>query len=538
MSKKARNTKARSSVLGMSLSLLAVGACSGLLDIEPPGPPPDGTGGAGGGVGGGTGGVGGVGGVGGGTGCMPDTYACNGLSLEKCNPTSGQYETLEVCTEPPGTCRSPVCNAALGACGSAIEPAGTACTNGHCDAGGNCILDVCAMSEKGCEGDVPKVCLPNGQWDYLTPCAMPTPTCVDGECKECAPNAVDCVGDVARACVGGQWQSTPCGGLEPHCVAGVCKPTTSMSCQGLAECLPGMSCCSTSLVMAGSFEMGRSTVAGDSDYYVFGQADEDPEHVVNVSTFYLDDFDVTVGRFRWFVDNYDAFPPLAEGDGAHPNIPGSGWKAAYDAFLPADAAALRTALLGAGSSYATWTDAPVSADAERRPVNFVNWYVAFAFCIRDGGRLPTEVEWERAATGLDNRLYPWGPQVPEIGGYAAYNCIHDGVPSCTSGVGEIAPVGYYVPGRGHFGQYDLGGNMFQWTRDSYAAGEYDVSPHYPSGTCSNCANLNDSITDRSIRGGGFSSVGGSLRSAARDKRKANAAGLLGHDDVSFRCARP
>lgn len=56
---------------------------------------------------------------------------------------------------------------------------------------------------------------------------------------------------------------------------------------------------------------------------------------------------------------------------------------------------------------ATWTDNPGAQ--ENFPMACVEWPTAYAFCLWDGGRLPTEAEWEFAAAGGDqNRLYPWG----------------------------------------------------------------------------------------------------------------------------------
>lgn len=57
---------------------------------------------------------------------------------------------------------------------------------------------------------------------------------------------------------------------------------------------------------------------------------ESPQHKVMVSDFYLDEFEVTMGRFRRYLEGYEK--PV-EGAGAHPKIPGSGWKSEWDVML-------------------------------------------------------------------------------------------------------------------------------------------------------------------------------------------------------------
>ncbi|WP_437616378.1 SUMF1/EgtB/PvdO family nonheme iron enzyme [Sorangium sp. So ce834] len=98
------------------------------------------------------------------------------------------------------------------------------------------------------------------------------------------------------------------------------------------------------------------------------------------------------------------------GAGKHPSDPRTGWDPAWNDALTK---ALPVAMACNGSSHKTWTDTPGAN--ENAPINCVYWVVALAFCAWDGGRLPTEAEWQYAAY---HRQGGQKPQVP-LGRYLA-----------------------------------------------------------------------------------------------------------------------
>jgi|SRR5580704_4705762 sulfatase modifying factor 1 len=83
-----------------------------------------------------------------------------------------------------------------------------------------------------------------------------------------------------------------------------------------------------------------------------------------------------------------------------------GWGPSDDANVsPTDAH------LSSCSPAATWTPSP--SGSENLPINCVDWAEAYAFCIWDGGFLPSDAEWEYAAAGgSEQREYPWGSALP------------------------------------------------------------------------------------------------------------------------------
>src|SRR5882724_1236830 len=127
------------------------------------------------------------------------------------------------------------------------------------------------------------------------------------------------------------------------------------------------SCCNSLAVPGGSYFRSYD-FAGDS---ISGNM----SFPATVSSFRLDKYEVTVERFRAFVNagmGTQASPPVP-GAGAHAKIAGSGWDASWNTSLATNKAAL-VAAVKCDFTYQTWTDTP--AGNEHRPMNCVTWYEA------------------------------------------------------------------------------------------------------------------------------------------------------------------
>lgn len=167
------------------------------------------------------------------------------------------------------------------------------------------------------------------------------------------------------------------------------------------------------------------------------------------------------------------------------------------------------------------------------PINCVTWTQAEAFCRFRGARLPTEVEWERAARGGDGRMFPWGDDAlgPERLNACGSECLawfrrtkiglDRGMFPASDAHVETSPVGTFVPGRGKDGLDDIAGNVAEWTADQFApypgaAGEGEVTKD-----------------TRVVRGASFHSASPTEVDPAF--RRATPEGFHPHD-VGFRCA--
>jgi sulfatase modifying factor 1 len=316
----------------------------------------------------------------------------------------------------------------------------------------------------------------------------------------------------------------PDAGTPPSCAPGG---------PGMSNCGPGgsgaESCCTSLEVTGGAFYRSYDGVScpGETDAGV-GVNDTigcftSKAYPATVSSFRLDKYEVTVGRFRQFVNATLAGWLPAEGSGRHThlnngrglansNSPGgyeTGWNTSWPG-IPLGGAPdgiqyptldAWTESLQSDAPPATWT-ASID-DHENLPVNQVTWYQAYAFCIWDGGFLPSEAEWDYAAAGgREQRVYPWSNPSSSMSvdcSYANYWAWSTDAGPCATGTSQLGEgdslqsltvpgfpnnVGSESPkGDGKWGQADLAGNVFEWALD-------DGSLTYAV-PCTDCANLND-----------------------------------------------
>ena len=213
---------------------------------------------------------------------------------------------------------------------------------------------------------------------------------------------------------------------------------------------------------------------------------EHPQHAVTVSAFEIDSTEVTVGRWADFLTDV--------GDAAE---------------------AFRFVLQPVEWDGSQWS---AEAGETNRPIRYVSWYDAMAFCAWAGGRLPTEAEWELAAKGdEDDRRYPWGTDGAscELAVYFTNYTLCETTPQ---DVGSRSP-----EGDSPFGVSDMAGNVAEWVFDRYGRYSEDDQTD-PIG--------NAVGTYRVMKGGGFRDVDDSIRTTARWGVIPNRRS----EGVGFRCA--
>ena len=358
---------------------------------------------------------------------QPET--CLNMGLD--NDCNGEVDDVlgidEICeTDELGICRDGVRQCLEGElnCVVTSEPEEETCANPGADNDCNGIEDDIEGLGEECNTGEPGICSP-GSWV----CMDSDKVCAAAEepgVEECDDVDSDCDGVVdeldADACGEGSVCVEPgicqCGGLEGQCRA-------------RDRCNSGLCCsgdrCSSPMVTipSGVFMMGCNSSIDSCLLY------EEPYHEVNVPEFEIDATEVTVGQYRVCVrDNGICSEPSAEGD-----------------------------------LYSDWSNWQYS-DRENHPVNFINWVQAKEYCEWAGKRLCSDSEWEKAARGIDGRIYPWGNEDPTC----------DRAVTCESNCQDVAggrgcgEDKTWVVGSkpaGVYGLYDMSGNVWEFVEDDW-----------------------------------------------------------------------
>ncbi|MBI3205434.1 MAG: SUMF1/EgtB/PvdO family nonheme iron enzyme [Myxococcales bacterium] len=340
----------------------------------------------------------------------------------------------------------------------------------------------------------------------LKQCSCPdggtgTAPCQSGQFGACSCGDAGVGGGAGAAGTGGLGGAAGVGGSGGS--GGQKEPP---SCKGLSPCPTGDSCCKSPLLPAGSFSRDALLEA---------------KYKAKVSAFRLDAFEVTVGRFRNFVSAVVAGWKPQAGSGKHQPTAlkdEPGWQAELYIDLWPSLDGWNTNVPKCQGGSASWS--PAAGTNDNLPMNCVSFPQAYAFCIWDGGYLPTEAELSYAWVGADApRPFPWGG-APVTTKLATVGFPAQGLPP---------PVASTPSGASPAGHFDLLGSLFEYALDHFnGAGEYPVSP------CDdNCVRLSSNPkADRAIRGGGWVNLASEIHAGSR------LPWFVGGHNTGFRCARP
>jgi serine/threonine-protein kinase len=224
-------------------------------------------------------------------------------------------------------------------------------------------------------------------------------------------------------------------------------------------------------VPAGEFKMG----AASSDTQA--TAPEKPQHTVDLDAFWIDQTDVTNAMYAQCV----------KAGGCQAPSPIKSYT--------------RDSYYG-------------NTQFDNYPVIYISWTDAKSYCQWAGGDLPTEAQWEKAARGTDDRIYPWGNDAPNSSRL-----------NFNQNASDTTEVDKYPTGASFYGALDMAGNVWEWVRDWYDEKYYASSPNRnPAGP--------NSGDYRVLRGGSWYYGATNVRASYRYRNYPD----YRYNYVGFRCA--
>jgi formylglycine-generating enzyme required for sulfatase activity/CheY-like chemotaxis protein len=168
-----------------------------------------------------------------------------------------------------------------------------------------------------------------------------------------------------------------------------------------------------------------------------------------LATFWIDQYEVTIGQYAQFLDALKQHPTADYDHAKQPkgksHVP-KDWDIYYER---------------ARAGKPVRGTIPISLDC---PVFMVDWWDAYAYAKWKGRRLPTELEWEKAARGTDGRIYPWGNEFdPKKCNSSADYSDDDAAKGTVDGYNRWSPVDAIPADKSPFGAIGMAGNVSEWT---------------------------------------------------------------------------
>jgi formylglycine-generating enzyme required for sulfatase activity len=275
------------------------------------------------------------------------------------------------------------------------------------------------------------------------------------------------------------------------------SPSASSSASAAMTCPPGMLA-----IPGGSFFMGSDE----------GLPNEKPAHQVTLDPYCIDEFEVTTERYKACSDAGRCKRASTTNESS--TIKTDKERKTFDPLC----------------------NVRDPAGRAKHPINCVDWDMADKFCREQGGRLPTEAEWEFAARGPDGRQYPWGDAWPksdllnacgkECAAWGAKNGIEESMMyDSDDGFPNTAPVGSFPKGASRYGLKDVVGNVWEWVSDYYGPYAKDEQKNPKGSTAGD---------ERVMRGGAWN---GSVASWVRPTFRYKAPPSERSYGIGFRCAK-